>query len=80
MFWECDWGEIYFTWGGWGAHEGLSSGDIRGKFKWPGGKETFQTVGETSWELPASSHWIPDLGQIPAALWRVFLRAVSPPD
>ena len=25
------------------AHEGLSNGDIRGKFKWPGGKEAFQT-------------------------------------
>ena len=52
---------------------------IRGKFKWPGGTEAFQT-GQTSWDLPAFSHWLPDLGQIPAAEWRVFLRAVSPPD
>ena len=43
------------------AHEGLSNGDIRGKFKWPGGKEAFQTEGQTSWDLPASSHWLPDL-------------------
>ena len=61
------------------AHECLSNGDIRGKFKWQGDKEAFQT-GQTSWDLPASSHWLPDLGQIPAAEWRVFLRAVSPPD
>ena len=61
------------------AHEGLSNGDIRGKFKWPGGKEAFQTR-QTSWDLPTSSDWLPDLGQIPAAEWRVFLRAVSPPD
>ena len=33
------------------AHEGLSNGDIRGKFKWPGGKEAFQTEGQTSWDL-----------------------------
>ena len=46
--------------GGGGAHEGLSSDDLRGKFKWPGGKEAFQTVGQTSWDLPASSHWLPD--------------------
>ena len=30
------------------AHEGLSNGDIRGKFQWPGGKEAFQTEGQTS--------------------------------
>ena len=47
------------------AHEGLSNGDIRGKFKWPGGKEAFQTEGQTSWDrLPASSHWFPDPGEI----------------
>ena len=62
-----------------GAHEGLSNGDIRGKIEWTRGKEAFQT-GQTSWDLPAFSHWLPDLGQIPAAEWRVFLRAVSPPD
>lgn len=62
------------------AHEGLSNGDIRGKFKWPGGKVAFQTEGQTSWDLPTSSHWLPDLGQIPAAERRVFLGAVSPPD
>ena len=33
------------------AHEGLSNGDIRGKFKWPGGKEAFQTEGQTSRDL-----------------------------
>ena len=37
-------------------------------------------AGQTSGDLPAFSHWLPDLGQIPAAEWRVFLRAVSPPD
>ena len=63
-----------------GAHEGLSNGDIRGKIEWTRGKEAFQTEGQTSWDLPTSSHWLPDLGQIPAAEWRVFLRAVSPPD
>ena len=47
------------------AHEGLSNGDIRGKFQWPGGKEASQTEGQTSWDrLPASSHWLPDPGQI----------------
>lgn len=47
--------------GGGGAHEGLSNGDIRGKIEWTRGKEAFQTEGQTSWDLPASSHWLPDL-------------------
>ena len=44
-----------------GAHEGLSNGDIRGKIEWTRGKEAFQTEGQTSCDLPASSHWLPDL-------------------
>ena len=77
---DSDWGgELLYMEEG-VAHEGLSNGDIRGKIEWTRGKEAFQTEGQTSWDLPASSHWLPDLGQIPAAEWRVFLRAVSPPD
>ena len=44
------------------------------------GQEARKHSRQTRWDLPTSSHWLPDLGQIPAAEWRVFLRAVSPPD
>ena len=57
MCWRVIGGELFYM--EWGAHEGFPTGDIRGKFKWPGGKEAFQTEGQTSWDrLPASSHWL----------------------